>query len=1348
MPSDYGPGVSRVLDPSQAGFQIVVHQQGKPPLDSEINLIQQLDEDWRRILVLRGTPSGWLGNALNEDQAFLTSPLWSNWVRFGNQRTGEKRAFPWAVVNGWLIPVTGTLTGSPPGSPNDTDTWNRITLPPPPSNSGDTRIDFVFLEAWLARVPPNPAVTNKPSSSALWRYGNVEGGYTFLTDDIQDPAIGFETTQRIQLQYRLRVVQGLVGLSSYPDGFDPTVVKGQGAAATVTSYVFSNMRQELGDPGLWRAGDGSSNALGTVDGYTYAIPLAAVFRRNSVAWDGDPSQNLNGAYNRNPTAVDRTGYKTFGAVALNGNITASAMSLTLSTVTNIPLPLTPASAVTIQIGDEVMTYSVITGTTMTLTQRGAFGSKAEPHRTGDAITVLSGRPDGLFSDQIAKTDILDLRHAVNPNGFDYEGLLKGNLDKLLRGRLRSTWKRSGGGPQGAFVSYQDKISASPAALGVTKLDAPDNIRQVFSDAAVIQSVEFVASPPAASGGSISTNNSYDLDGTATTTTPGSFDPGSVLTIPIAQFKTGFPGSDIDQVRFLTENILSGSVVVQVDGQATPLTPNVAGGFTVATPTDPTDALEITLGGAFVSTTHRLYITLHLEYGPGRGISRRPDSLHSVAFLSSSPEILTQQVGVPADNVPLRAAWAPLWSKYRNAAYDNKLPVTAEAFIDPGSKTVILTPFRRIDLAPTLYSIDGAGLHAITPTNTTGGLMPPDTPGGAAKWGATDPLGLFSGYSDPNAARRNFYITLPRRLVPGWGEVQVPILHTDASVFDEGINFGVLTTKGAAPTADQTNYVPALGTSATLCTTWDFVGGTTATYNTLVTKPGYSFAGMRFFTDTRNLGREGLELPPFYGIARLYAVYEAMDFDVNGSAYNPLTREVTGGGATNLLRQNFDGSTFWIESDTDGDSTFILNAEAIDIAKSPNPIVSFASGRYVIEASLFGFDRSSFNLTGSFRLVLARGRTEGLAGAAEITAPKLVLPGQATATDEIVINYSRTPYQGDAWGSQGSQTDIPHKQGPPTTATIYEITSTDLNEMGLTRPNQKVLEVLASVGFVTTLGSGRLSGDAVAADCFDFQNVGYEDYSAFPPATAVDPRPDIDMGALLSGEQTVIGTHYHNCVERLPLGALFREKDFRGNYVYGANSNAGIVSGQLVYVEDRTPGILANGVAVSSDYEQSEVLISNASQASGQPGELVVHVDGSQGNYSLLTNYRTNRGGSAFTASGPYPGGEVSSIFANTASSTSYAGILTGIAMLVRNFVTNIGAQEASAGSELMLLIVTTAVRADVVNPTRLNVLCGTNGAGEGYSAADLYRLQGHPILRDNVRINVDPSLIDLSKRGA
>lgn len=1348
MPKTYGTGVSRVLDPAQAQLLNVIFQQGRPPLDSEFTLMQDISQESLRSSVALGTPSGWLGSGTHDGEVFVTNPSWSNWFRFGQQRTGELRTIPWAVVNGWVIPVTATLTGTPPGSPTISDTWNRITLAPPPSNSGDSRIDFVFLEAWQARLPPNPATTNKPASSALYRYGNVEGGYSYLPDDLVDPSIGFETTQRVQLQYRIRVVTGLVGLQSYPDGFDPASVKGRGGAATETAFPFTNMRAALGDPGLWRSGDGTANSLGTVDGYTYAIPLCVLFRRNSVAWDGDPGQNLNGGFNRNSTAIDRSGWKTFSTVpTLAAAMTAGQMTLALSSISNIALPLTPSTPVYIQVGDEIMTYSPITGTTATIVLRGALGTRAEAHAVGSAVRVVTGRPDELFADQIAKTDILDLRHVVNPNGFDTQSLLDGALDQLLRGDLRANWKRSGGGPQGSYVAYQDKISSSAPALGVTKLDSPDGIRQVWSDASYLQPIEFIAKP----GANMATTWPLSLSGTSTS--GAGFVAGNVLTIPISQFKlTVSSGADGDQIQFPAIALSPTQPVVKmrIAGDSADLIPETD--FTVATPTGPTSDLVITLvGAAFAAAgTKALFITFHVQYGAGRGLSHRPDCVHGVDYLSAASGTVLRQRGVPANNTPMSSAWAPLWSKARTAPFAGSLPVTAESYVDPGSKTVILSPFRQIGL-PT-ESVFRA-IKSGTP------VMPI-----SAKWGAvTDPLNLFSTTADPVPAKQDTYFVLPRNLMPGWGAVHAPIIHTDSGTIHEGINFGFQASKAPLIGANTVNVIPFTGgaggskTFATFSTVVLSTFGTTptpATFNTFQSDATQAAvaAGMRFFIDSRGLGRKGLELPPFYGIARLFAVYEATDWFTRGSAYDNVTRVASDTGAVNLLRQDMgDAPSFWIEMDDYGDSTFILNAEAIDVTKtsytgSLNVVSTFESGHYVIETSIFGFARGTFDLTKDCRIVLPRDRAVALnpAGAdpgapLPLSGVSMVIPAPPQQADSIAINYSRTPYQGDVWGSQNGGQDIPQLVGPLTSATANQIGFTEINEATLTRPNQKVLEVIASKGFMTTYGTGRIAGDYSSASSLNFRGAGYENVSTWPPINAVDPRPTSGWGALTASDEALaIGTTYHGCIERLPLGALFRSKDFRGEAI---DAGAGLVG--LLFREP-SKGQVTN-VARSTLLEQKSAPVFSSAPGGGGPGEILVHVDGESGNMGALTNYRTTRGGSAFVASGPYPGGELAGAFSRIAPGTIQNATLVGIAYLVRNSVTNIGT-EVSAGGELMLLVVTTAIRKHHSATIAASVLCGTQGSGEGFSAADLYRITGRPLANDGVKIFLDPATIVLGRK--
>jgi hypothetical protein len=90
-------------------------------------------------------------------------------------------------------------------------------------------------------------------------------------------------------------------------------------------------------------------------------------------------------------------------------------------------------------------------------------------------------------------------------------------------------------------------------------------------------------------------------------------------------------------------------------------------------------------------------------------------------------------------------------------------------------------------------------------------------------------------------------------------------------------------------------------------------------------------------------------------------------------------------------------------------------------------------------------------------------------------------------------------------------------------------------------------------------------------------------------------------------------------------------------------------------------------------------------------------------------------------------------------------VLTGKAFLVRNTVTNVGLTEASAGDEVMMLVVTTVLETGA-EPVNLFTMIGTNGTGEGLSAADLYRIDGHPLVADHVRMDLDPNNVKLSNR--
>lgn len=504
MAETFGSGVTRTLSALQRQFGAVVWQKGKPPLDAELNLMGQVDMERMQALVSSMMPSGFLLDPTRAQNDFHTDPSWSNFFRLGRPASDETEPVIWAAVNGWLIPVAGTSVES------EGDMQNRVRLNPPPAT--DTRIDLVFLEVWACNVAPNPSTSNKPSATTVYKFGNVEYGGTNITDDIEDPETGFETTERLQIQYRIRVMgQGAglgasVALDEYPDGLDDPNVLGQGTAtAPVAGMVFTNMRVAMGDPGLWRAGDGdSANNLGTYDGYVYAVPIAAVFRRNAnpfVAVESSGNANQNGAFDRNPSAAEltnpRDGAKVLTTATLTNAIdeddvgTIQVDNLTGSGFDDTGLTL---SSVFVVIDSEVIGISAVDTSTSPATitiptgGRGRNATMAVPHAAGATLSFFNTRPDGRYADEIADKDILDLRRGVNAGDWDYHRLLIHNLTQLVRGDLRASFKQSASGDtQGPVVVEVDSLLATGTVPNQTEaLDGPDGIRTIWSDAAALQ----------------------------------------------------------------------------------------------------------------------------------------------------------------------------------------------------------------------------------------------------------------------------------------------------------------------------------------------------------------------------------------------------------------------------------------------------------------------------------------------------------------------------------------------------------------------------------------------------------------------------------------------------------------------------------------------------------------------------------------------------------------------------------------------------------------------------------------------------------------------------------------------
>ena len=282
MANNYGPVVSGVLDTTGRAWDLTIFQKGKAVLDKELNLGEDIAGAAERAGLRLGLPSGWL-----DDRALTTSVTSPFWTASAVANQIKIQAGLVAHVNGWLIPVS--WTGSTDGS-------NLLALGAGPTGTAAKRTDFVFLEVWRQLVSPSPSATGKSPSGRIWWNGNVKVDSSQdltlnFVDDILDGTLGVESTKRVQIQYRLRAVQG-VDLATYPYGLDDSSVLARSVppnAATpdgsTTAFAYTNQGSN-GDSGLWRAGDGNpANALGTVDGYMYAIPLTGVIRRNTTAFD-------------------------------------------------------------------------------------------------------------------------------------------------------------------------------------------------------------------------------------------------------------------------------------------------------------------------------------------------------------------------------------------------------------------------------------------------------------------------------------------------------------------------------------------------------------------------------------------------------------------------------------------------------------------------------------------------------------------------------------------------------------------------------------------------------------------------------------------------------------------------------------------------------------------------------------------------------------------------------------------------------------------------------------------------------------------------------------------------------
>lgn len=1444
MPTNpLGPGVSRYTDDRDKQFSVVVFQANKPPLDSELNLVSLIDLESKAELVRSEMASGWLMNESSPKSDFFTNSNNSNIFFFGRNTPGELRNLSWAIVNGWAIPVAGTRTGQPPLAADDVDTWNEVQLNPPSTSTGGNIAEFVFLEVWQAVISADPAppgiAPGKPQRGFIYRFGNVEGGFSYIPDDLIDPNMNFPTTKRVQIQYRIRVVQS-INIAQYPEGFDPNLVFAQGLLTQPSVVPFANMRQTLGDPGLWRAGTGDSTTFGTMDGYVYAIPLCVAFRRNGGGFSD--VGNIAGAFNRNSKAIARTD----STIYISGFALQAAMGLTdssfnLTSITGTVLnTMNSFGEAYFRIDDEIIRVNNIiqnspTSFTMTI-DRGQLSTTVRTHLSGTAFTEYTVRPDGLYADQIAATDILDLRHSV-ADKFDYDSILKTNVIELLKGNLRSTWKRYGStNAAGPIVLYGDRITDSSVFVGgLTRLDAPDGNRRAFSDAVTVQRFNVPVVVPSQSNAigdpiqfSVAPYNIQVLWSASAPAVPagatrlnGGLYPtwwnGDQISVILSPFAAGMPGSDSNQVRFVLPSEDPDAVLIRFEGMTTdpnggapanpattspsatngnftvPLTGNLIlkNGHGIGVTLDGSGNLIITFESGAVNSplqefldalqgnvaqTYATQVVMHIDfavvYGSGRGLSHKPDYINTVWYRGSNTN--TTQT-LTRGGLSGLSRMIPTYlgdSPYVQTGVNRNLARTSEVMIDAGSKTVYAAPYREVQVPQLLarngthlnwyYNpaiqyqgamplLDQAGLNTVHPTNTV------------------DALNLF------NHGLTTVYIEIPWEYLPRPGLHHIPLQATTGTAFPSGLNFMFLAQEG--PNANTSSYnesIVSYPNAPGYYIVTPVVGETYGTQAGILSIFGVKYSNTLISAQNGGPFR-GIKFPPFLAPARITGVYQRQTPAVLpvSSPFNNNRSFVGGAGTdTNLLRDNYDGPTVLLDVDVNGDPYFVLNADALDLTKAPSGS-TFDNIDFIIECVLFGFDRGFLQTNGRVCVAKASGGgsipvaqdnfTTSADGTIGVITPSPLASN--AANNELTVWYNRQPYQGDPFGTQSAYSDDLYRLGPLTAGEAIGIFNNPLGPVStLTLPNKNGFEVLAATSFITSLGTGRLSGSQplplldteeapnnppdYAGTLVDFSRrfsanrVGYEDWAdqLYPVTlTGVSSRPPTLTDGLDQVYDNFVPPELAGCVAQLPLGIYFRDKDFLGKTLYLQKNSSGVGAvsvGTLSFLDYDAP--LASSAPGFSTWEGTEFICGNTSGMSGVGSESLIRVDGTTTNPLSTTLFKTTRGGAAYSTTGPWPGGVIGSRFPKARPNINAGSVLATTAFLVRSQPETVGSTEVHMGSELQMVIVTQASPAYFRDTDVAHSASGTN---EGFTAVDRFRLLGKPLekRRGFVDLTLNPS---------
>jgi len=476
-----------------------------------------------------------------------------------------------------------------------------------------------------------------------------------------------------------------------------------------------------------------------------------------------------------------------------------------------------------------------------------------------------------------------------------------------------------------------------------------------------------------------------------------------------------------------------------------------------------------------------------------------------------------------NRLPSLGLSAPTAPAYGNSSYLGETRRDGEVFVDTGSKTLMLRPYRRVSLALWRNQITGGTNRLFPATYTQGVSSGINVDGG----------NLFV----PNA---NYGYAFPHEFMPRFGRQDIPFHQTTGAtgpVF-YGINhlFG-----DSQATSDDVFRVIGGADSDTTVLSLFIQTGTTSTriygeyFSMGGTAEGYQgriFEDVNVIgTDLPTKGLKGIQLPPFLGIARLYGVYDLREFSGEGSWNSDrVTASAALGRPKNLLKTDSDKQTLYIAAggaeDVTGnpdDHTYVVPSDLIDVSLSGQ----YASGEtfddleYVVEVVVFGFGRGFINKNNYIvtRLNLPTTSGSGLDGtavAALADNTACILPLPLPYNEQMYVTYNRTAYQGDPYmtrdGSTRTVSDYPNRYGQVPSSGAFQV-GTAIQQYDSTSnfqqvpeiPNPRALEVLASMDFWTTLGTGKIGGPIYAGTSLDIGHITNRGSAPTRvPATGTDP----------------------------------------------------------------------------------------------------------------------------------------------------------------------------------------------------------------------------------------------------